>query len=137
MFDIGFAELLIIGIVALLVLGPERLPTAVRTIALWIGRLKRGFASVKSEIEREVGADEIRRQLHNESVLKDLGETGRELQGDIKKAQQDINRTLHHERLDTDINPYQAKAKADSDSTVANDATSEPPAKPDANQSNA
>ncbi|MCL6414975.1 Sec-independent protein translocase protein TatB [Aestuariirhabdus sp. Z084] len=134
MFDIGFAELVIISIVALLVLGPERLPTAVRTIALWIGRLKRGFASVKSEIEREVGADDIRRQLHNETVLKDLGETGRELTGDIQKVQQDINRSLQQEQLDTDIKPYQAKASSDEPASDA--ASDQPPAKPDA-QSNA
>ena len=45
MFDIGFAELIIIGIVALLVIGPERLPGAVRTASLWINRIRRGFNS--------------------------------------------------------------------------------------------
>lgn len=69
MFDIGFTELLLIGVVALVVLGPERLPGAVRTTGLWIGRAKRSFANVKAEVEREIGADEIRRQLHNERIL--------------------------------------------------------------------
>ena len=69
MFDIGFTELLLIGLVALIVLGPERLPGAVRTAGLWIGRAKRSFANIKSEVEREIGADEIRRQLHNERIL--------------------------------------------------------------------
>ena len=69
MFDIGFTELLLVGLVALLVLGPERLPGAVRTAGLWIGRIKRSFLSIKSEVEREIGADEIRRQLHNEDIL--------------------------------------------------------------------
>lgn len=69
MFDIGFTELLLTGLVALLVLGPERLPGAVRTAGLWIGRAKRSFANIKSEVEREIGADEIRRQLHNERIL--------------------------------------------------------------------
>lgn len=69
MFDIGFTELLLIGLVALFVLGPERLPGAVRTTGLWIGRAKRSFANIKSEVEREIGADEIRRQLHNERIL--------------------------------------------------------------------
>jgi len=69
MFDIGFTELLLIGLVALFVLGPERLPGAVRTAGLWIGRAKRSFATIKSEVEREIGADEIRRQLHNERIL--------------------------------------------------------------------
>jgi len=69
MFDIGFTELLLVGLVALVVLGPERLPGAVRTAGLWIGRAKRSFANIKAEVEREIGADEIRRQLHNERIL--------------------------------------------------------------------
>ncbi|MBA1238130.1 MULTISPECIES: Sec-independent protein translocase protein TatB [Stutzerimonas stutzeri subgroup] len=69
MFDIGFTELLLVGLVALMVLGPERLPGAVRTTGLWVGRLKRSFANIKAEVEREIGADEIRRQLHNERIL--------------------------------------------------------------------
>ncbi len=79
MFDIGFSELLLVGLVALLVLGPERLPTAARMAGLWIGRLKRGFTNIREEVEREIGADEIRRQLHNEDILakerKVIGET--------------------------------------------------------------
>lgn len=69
MFDIGFSELLLVGLVALLVLGPERLPVAARMAGLWIGRLKRSFNSIKNEVERELGADEIRRQLHNENIM--------------------------------------------------------------------
>lgn len=69
MFDIGFTELLLAGLVALVILGPERLPVAARIAGLWIGRLKRSFNSIKSEVEREIGADEIRRQLHNERIM--------------------------------------------------------------------
>ncbi|MHA6492184.1 Sec-independent protein translocase protein TatB [Pseudomonas borbori] len=69
MFDIGFTELLLVGVVALVVLGPDRLPGAVRTAGLWIGRIKRSFSAIKAEVEREIGADEIRRQLHNEQIL--------------------------------------------------------------------
>lgn len=69
MFGISFGELLLVGLVALLVLGPERLPGAARTAGLWIGRLKRSFNAIKTEVEREIGADEIRRQLHNEHIL--------------------------------------------------------------------
>jgi len=61
MFGISFSELL--------VLGPERLPGAARTAGLWVGRLKRSFNAIKQEVEREIGADEIRRQLHNEHIL--------------------------------------------------------------------
>lgn len=82
MFDIGFSELLLVGLVALLVLGPERLPVAARMAGLWIGRLKRSFNSIKSEVEREIGADEIRRQLHNEQIL----ELEREMKQSIQPA---------------------------------------------------
>ena len=53
MFDIGFMELVLIAVVALIVVGPEKLPGAIRTTTLWIGRAKRSFNQVKSEIERE------------------------------------------------------------------------------------
>ena len=69
MFGISFSELLLVGLVALLVLGPERLPGAARTAGLWVGRLKRSFNAIKQEVEREIGADEIRRQLHNEHIM--------------------------------------------------------------------
>lgn len=87
MFDIGFAELVLAAVVGLVVLGPERLPIAIRTIALHVGRLKRMYTLVKTDIEREVGADEIRRQLHNEDVMKSLNATREEL----KSVQEDIN----------------------------------------------
>ncbi len=69
MFDIGFFELVLVGVVSLLVLGPEKLPGAIRTTSLWIGRLRRSFNNVKQDIEREIGADDIRRQLRNEAIL--------------------------------------------------------------------
>lgn len=69
MFGISFSELLLVGLVALVVLGPERLPGAARTAGLWVGRLKRSFNAIKQEVEREIGADDIRRQLHNEHIL--------------------------------------------------------------------
>lgn len=74
MFDIGFAELLVCLVVALVVIGPEQLPGAVRTAGLWIGRLKRSLRDTRNEIERQIGADDIRRQLHNEEVLQNIEE---------------------------------------------------------------
>ncbi len=72
MFDVSFAELLVIGIVSLIVIGPERLPGTVRTCALWIGRIKRSLMETRRELEKQIGADEIRRELHNEQVLYNL-----------------------------------------------------------------
>jgi sec-independent protein translocase protein TatB len=74
MFDIGFAELLLILLVTLVVVGPQRLPETIRTTALWIGRIKRAASRAYQEVEKEVGMDDIRRQLHNEELLRSLRE---------------------------------------------------------------
>lgn len=72
MFDVSFFELLVIGVVALVVIGPEKLPGAIRTCALWIGRMKRILAESRTEFEKHIGADEIRRELHNEQIMASL-----------------------------------------------------------------
>lgn len=69
MFGISVSELLLVALVALSALGPERLPGAARIAGHWIGRLKRSFNAVKQEVEREIGADEIRRHLRSEHIL--------------------------------------------------------------------
>ena len=81
MFDIGFPELVLVAIVGLLVIGPERLPEALRTLGLWLGRMRRSFHSVKAEIEKEIGMDEVRKQLHNEAVMEEMKRIEREVQG--------------------------------------------------------
>ena len=81
MFDIGFLELIFIALIALLVLGPERMPEAIRTTSLWIARLKRSFQQMKSDIETEVGADDIKRQLHNEAILKSIEDAKKNVEG--------------------------------------------------------
>jgi sec-independent protein translocase protein TatB len=63
MFDIGFWELALIGIVALLVVGPERLPRMARTAGLWLGRARRFVSSVKADIDRELAAEELKKTL--------------------------------------------------------------------------
>lgn len=85
MFDIGFGELLLCLVVALIVIGPEQLPGTVRTVALWIGRLKRSLAETRSEIERQIGADDIRRQLHNEEILRNIEETRLQIEASIRE----------------------------------------------------
>ena len=79
MFDIGFSEILIIAVLTLIVMGPERLPETVRTITLWFGRLRQFLSAARTEIEDEVGVDEIRRQLHNEQLMRDLDKARQEV----------------------------------------------------------
>lgn len=81
MFDIGFAELLIIGVVGLLVIGPERLPGAIRTGSAWINRVKRGLSEVNAELQRE---------LHNDAVLRELRDTKAQLQRDVTESTEAI-----------------------------------------------
>ncbi|MSQ49955.1 MAG: twin-arginine translocase subunit TatB, partial [Betaproteobacteria bacterium] len=61
MFDIGFSELMVIGLVALIVIGPERLPRVARTLGHLAGRLQRYVADIKADINREVELDELRK----------------------------------------------------------------------------
>lgn len=72
MFDIGFLELMITALVGLFIIGPERLPHTIKTGALWIGRIKRNLMETRTEIEKQLGADEIRRELQNEQVMRNL-----------------------------------------------------------------
>jgi sec-independent protein translocase protein TatB len=126
MFDIGFMELLLISIVALIVIGPERLPGAIRTATLWIGRAKRSFNQVKSDIEQEFNADEIKRQLHNESILSDLKKAKTQAdklventRKNIDDINSEVNETLKQEEAqlkdavaDKAVEPEPKKSKA-------------------------
>ncbi len=83
MFDIGFAELVIISVVALLVIGPERLPGAIRTGSLWLSKFKRGFNDIKREVQQE---------LHNDGVMQELRKTGEDLKEQANSIQQDVKK---------------------------------------------
>ena len=119
MFDIGFMELLLIGIVALLVLGPDKLPGAIRTGALWFGRAKRSFNSVKAEIEQQINADEIRRQLHNESIL-----------GDIEKAKKNANKLIEDTQSEIRSAEDSVKRSVNPNSKPNNESNTQPSSKP-------
>ena len=86
MFDIGLAELLLLSIIVLLVIGPKQLPETMRTLGLWIGRMRRSFTRVKAEIEREIGMDDVRRQLHNEAIMEQMKDIERDVGSAIDDA---------------------------------------------------
>ena len=77
---------MVIAVVALLVIGPERLPEALRTLGLWFGRLRRTVTNLTSEIEKEIGMDDVRRQLHNEAVMEEM----KRIEDEVKAANQSI-----------------------------------------------
>lgn len=87
MFDIGFMELLICGVIALLVLGPERLPGAARTAGRWVGRSRRLMRQFTSELDRQLKADELREQLRKEGGI-DLDGMQKNVQAGLSKARE-------------------------------------------------
>lgn len=99
MFDFTFTEIALIGVVSLVVLGPEKMPGAVRSAALMIGRLKRTFSVLKDEIEKEIGADDIRRQLRNEEIMERFKETQQQIQNTVD----DVNRTAEEIQRSADL----------------------------------
>jgi len=90
MFDVGFWELVVIGIVALIVIGPERLPGVARTAGLWLGRLRRFVAGVKADIEREVKAEELKRLMEEQAKSSGIHEIIEE----TRAVADDLNRTV-------------------------------------------
>ncbi len=98
MFDMGFLELLLIGIIALIVLGPERLPKAARTVGLWIGKAKQGFDSIKTEIDRELKVKELQQQLAEQKAkIKaelDVGSEFSSLKDDLNQTTNSIHQEM-------------------------------------------
>jgi len=86
MTGVGFFEILVIGVVGLLILGPDKLPGALRTMALWIGRFRRSFDDIKRDIEKEIGADEIRRQLRNEAIMEKFNDGKKQITDTVNLA---------------------------------------------------
>ena len=88
MFDIGFWELTIIAVVALLVIGPERLPRVARTAGLWLGRARRFVSSVKADIDRELAADELKKTLAKQAQVPELYDIVEDTKQAIEDRQQ-------------------------------------------------
>lgn len=92
MFDIGFTELMVVGVVALIVIGPERLPGLARTAGHLIGRLQRYVADVKADISREAEFDELRKT--KDEVQRAASEFESSMNEDLRKAETDLNRSV-------------------------------------------
>ncbi len=88
MFDIGFTEMMLIGIVALIVIGPEKLPGVARTAGKYFGRLKRFVTTVRADVEQELRADELREILTQQqeelNSLKDsISDSGKAIEDEV------------------------------------------------------
>ena len=106
MFDIGFAELLLIGVVGLIVVGPEQLPGAVRTTLAWINRFRRSFDQIRTE---------VRRELHNDEVMQKLKSESQELQQQVRNTTRSFERELQAISEDPSAN---ADGNAGDDTTL-------------------
>lgn len=81
MFDFGFFEILVIGVVGLLVLGPERLPRAARAVGLWVGKIKRTVSGMQREISAQLEAEDLRQTLKDQQ---------KKLDDSLRKAKHDV-----------------------------------------------
>ena len=120
MFDIGFSELLVIGLVALIVIGPEKLPRVARTIGHLVGRLQRYVADVKSDINREVELDELRKM--RDSVQEAASNIQNSVNEGFSKTEADLNRAFAVEPPSESSTGPQAAAPQVTDATPKPDA---------------
>ena len=96
MFDVGMLEIIVILVLALIVLGPERLPQAARSVGYWFGKMRRYVEGVKAEVEKEFDTSELKRMLHNQEVQI------RELQNKLNETPADL---LEANPLENDDDP--------------------------------
>jgi sec-independent protein translocase protein TatB len=92
MFDIGFSELLVIGVVALIVIGPEKLPRMARTVGVLAGRLQRYVADVKADINREIELEELRKMRDSMQEAASKFETS--VQSELNKTETELNKAV-------------------------------------------
>ena len=118
MFDIGFSEILVIAVVALVVIGPERLPKTARTLGLLFGRLQRYVNEVKADINREMELDELRR------LQREMQGAAREFEQSVKSAADDVASGVRN--VERELNA----AASDAPPAAPQPATSASPAAP-------
>ena len=113
MFDIGFAELLLIGVVGLLVVGPDQLPGAVRTVLAWVNRFRRSFDQIRTE---------VRRELHNDEVLQKLKAESQQLEQQVRDTAQSVEQEI--QALGNEASESLQDASSTTDSLSSPSATS-------------
>ena len=127
MFDIGFSEIIFIMVIALLVVGPERLPRLARTAGLWVGKMRGLITSVKADIEHELATEELRKQMEIRASVPELEELIDEVTGEPLSA---VERTVSKPAAAIEA---EAEAEAEADSTQesvdSNSAAAEEPDK--------
>jgi len=108
MFDIGFSELLVIGMVALIVIGPQKLPRVARTIGHLVGRMQRYVADVKADINREMELEELRKM--RDSMQKAATDMESSVQTELNKTADDLNKAVDGEKKAEEKKPEEKSA---------------------------
>jgi sec-independent protein translocase protein TatB len=111
MFDIGFSEIVVIGVVALIVIGPERLPKTARTLGLLFGRLQRYVNDVKADISREMELDELRR------LKQQVQGAAHELKQSVTSVATEVEAGVRS--VETELNDAARAAQADAPSAAS------------------
>ena len=136
MFEIGFAELFLLGVIALLVVGPDRLPALARTVGVWVGRAQRLVGQVRADIEREVRADELRKAAKEYSPTGMLGDMRKEVEDFASEVSKPVD--LDAEKAEpaksdtSDTAPAAPTAAPASDAADTSTAPDSEPAEPEA-----
>jgi sec-independent protein translocase protein TatB len=100
MFDIGFAELVVIAIVALIVIGPQRLPKVARTLGHLLGRMQRYVNDVKADISREMELDELKK------LQSSMEDTARSMREGLSETESELNKVAQSAKVDPYDNPF-------------------------------
>jgi len=138
MFEIGFAELFLLGVIALLVVGPDRLPALARTVGVWVGRAQRLVGQVRADIEREVRADELRRAAKEYSPTAALSDMKKEMDDFASEVSKPVD--LDGEKAESaksnmsDTAPTKPAAAPASEATDTSTAPESEPSEPEAEE---
>ncbi|KAF1710205.1 Sec-independent protein translocase protein TatB [Pseudoxanthomonas sacheonensis] len=120
MFGISGGELFFIAIIALIVLGPERLPKVARMAGMWVRRARNQWDSVKDELERELAAEELKRSLHDaKSALQDTEQRIRDSGAEARREFEQMRASVR-----------EPDASADASAPTSDEAASDEPASP-------
>ena len=136
MFDIGFSELMVIGVVALIVIGPEKLPRLARTLGHLAGKLQRYVSDVKADINREIELDDLKKmrdsmQQAASSFQSDFTSEVNKTEAELKKAADELNQTTAEINQSLDAAPAETPAPPPQEAFQAEPAV-EPAALPEA-----
>ena len=127
MFDIGFLEIIIIAVVGLLVIGPERLPEVARTAGRWLGRVRRFVGNVKADIDREIQQEEIKKALERDAGLDEIKQIMNtdnfsiEEEPDYIKAIEDVDQKAAYQQVAADNTQQDEVASTEAEPSAAKD----------------